>query len=551
MLIPIGLTTIILILFVIIIKIFFLYKVNQYLSDKKYLEIRFLLPNIFRLTFGNLLIVTSVTFSLLALYQTKANEAELSQQKKSVDILFLIDVSLSMNAVDIYPSRLKRAQDLLQRIAPDLSGNRVGIIAFAGNAFSFCPMTSDMTAFSDYVNALGVDMIGKKGTDLSKALSKAETLLSSTKLLKNRIIVIISDGEEHESSLPKKLDAETIVWGIGTEEGGKIYFGEENAANSGYVTNAGGLSQDSESPDIIITKLNENFLKELSGIGNGKYYNVSQESFGVYKLLDQIDQMQKNQTLLLQKIKKEDGAEIYLIIAVACFLLERLMRFFYFPKNKIINVSLILFLVLAYTPISAWELDPGGNLIEEGNKLYEEKKFNEANSKYKEADEYFSDDIRLQFNKGDTDYQLGKFEEAIKKNQSIIDNPNVSKDLKAKSYYNLGNAYFKQKDMKAAQKNYEEALKLNPEHLPSKKNLELLFRKNPNQNSTSNNKQSNHQKNQESNSDHQSKENKNAKQNKDQSERESADRMMDHFSPDSILKPKNRSGGNGENEKFW
>jgi len=542
--------TILITIFGICIKLFFLSRVRNYANNFPSLKSKFQIPNLLLYAFASSLLISALILSYLALFQTKANEAELSSSQKSVDILFIVDVSLSMNAGDVFPTRLKRAQDILLRLTPDLIGNRVGVLVFAGSAFSFCPMTSDLTAFSDYVNALGVDMIGKKGTDIALAFDKAKDLLASSKILKNRIVVFISDGEDHESSQLKSIDSNLQVWGIGSEEGGTIYFGEENSKTAGYVTKSGELTPNEKNEDVVISQLNETNLKNIAKINNGDYYNLSQESLGAYQLLSKIDEMKKNQTILLQKIRKEDGAAVYLVLAVSCFFLERFIRFFYFSKRN--TTLFILFLLLMQTiDLKAWELDPGGNMIKEGVRLYEEKSYSESETKFKEAEEYFKEDPRLKFNQADIDFKKGNYAESIKKNNEVIQNPSTDNQLKAKALYNNGNAYFKLKDLKSAQKYYEETLSLTPEHEGAKKNLELLHKKPPQSNQNSSNNQS-EQDNKQNQSPGQSNKKQNAPQSKDkQNEKENADRMMDHFSPDSILKNKSDSGGNRDNEKFW
>lgn len=529
------------------------FAIDRFLKPKPELKKKFDFPRLPLLVSSIICILASLLFSLIALYQTSANEAEISENKKSVDILFLIDVSLSMNAVDVYPSRLKRAQDILLRLAPDLVGNRVGIIVFAGSAFSFCPMTTDITAFSDYVNSLGVDMIGKKGTDIASSFKKADLLLSKDKILQNRIIVFISDGENHESKNIPKLNSELMVWGLGTEEGGPIHFGDSSSKSAGFVTNSGGLNPNANAPDLLISKANPELLNQLAKEHNGDFYDLTYESLGAYRLLDKVDSMQKNQTILMQKIRKEDGAETYLLLAVFFFFIERVIRLF-FQNKKILAVALCCYLAISPSKsLFAWELDPGGNRIKEGVQSFEEKRYAEAESKFESAEEYLKDDPRLKFNQSDAEYSLGKYKEAIKKNEEIINDPKSPMDLKAKALYNNGNAYYKLNDLKSAKKNYEDALNINPNHLPSKRNLEQLQRKqnqSHNGNNTPKSKQNPSDSNQKPGNDGSDQKTK-KKQNEEKTDRENADRMMEHFAPDSILRKKSKEGGSFDNEKFW
>ncbi len=458
-------------------KIFFLFKVGKFQDRHPSLKERFALPSLLYYTLGLGSLVLGLVFAILSLFHTKANEMELSDSQKSVDILFLVDVSLSMNAVDVNPTRLKRFQDIIIRILPDLSGNRFGMIVFAGSAFSYCPMTTDTTAFADYVNALGVEMVGKKGTNFGLAAGKAEEVLSSSKLLRNKIVVLVSDGEDNEESSPGKLNAELVVWGLGTKQGGPIYYSDSQTSSHGYVTVSGALNPDQNGKDVIISNLNEENLKSFASLNSGEYYNLSQDSSGAYQLVDKIDSMKKNQTHILQKIRKEDGASIFLYLSLGCFFLERIIRLTYFRRTTATILLILFFNVFQTADLYAWGFDPGGSIVSEGVNDYRTEKFKESKEKFQQAEEFISDDPRLKFNKAASDYKMGNFQESIEQNNEIIKDPKSSPELKSRAHYNNGNAYAKKNDYKNAQKSYEDALSIDPDLLSAKKNLEFLRKK--------------------------------------------------------------------------
>jgi len=147
------------------------------LKQNPELQSRFEFPSLWRFVWVSLFGSLVLVFSYLALFRTSATELEISSSNRSLDILFVVDVSFSMNAEDTPPNRLQVFQNTLLQNLPRLAGNRLGIVVFAGKAFSFCPMTTDIAAFADYVKALGPEMVGDKGTDLDQAFQKTKTLL--------------------------------------------------------------------------------------------------------------------------------------------------------------------------------------------------------------------------------------------------------------------------------------------------------------------------------------------------------------------------------------
>lgn len=235
----------------------------------------------------------SLFFAFYSLFKIKSTEMESTKEFESADILFVVDVSLSMNAIDVKPSRLKRFQDLALRILPSLKGNRIGIVVFAGQSFSFCPLTSDVTAVSDYIQALGVEMVGAKGTDLSLSLERVNKIRKKNNNITSQITIIVSDGEDHENQKLPQIEGEVIVWGIGTQEGGYIEYRDPGTGRGGYVTTDAGISDSLVAPNLVSSKLNSDRLMAIADQNNGSYYDVSSQAEGAFALLETIQTVKK------------------------------------------------------------------------------------------------------------------------------------------------------------------------------------------------------------------------------------------------------------------
>lgn len=241
---------------------------------------------------------------------------------QGVDILFMVDVSLSMNTVDTPPNRLSKFKETVLRMLPELSKNRLGILAFAGSPFLYCPMTDDIAAFADYIRGMDVDIIPNTGTDIRQAFDKASELMKSSKLYRNRILVLVTDGEDMKSSLPGDISANLIVWAVGTENGGHILFKDEENGISGYVTKSGQLTNNFNNPDLIVSKLNSTLLRQLASDHSADYVNLTENPEEASKLTTKVNSMNKNIGTYMRKLNQKDGFQYFLYPALFLLLLD-------------------------------------------------------------------------------------------------------------------------------------------------------------------------------------------------------------------------------------
>ncbi|TGM45569.1 VWA domain-containing protein BatB [Leptospira vanthielii] len=519
-------------------KLYINIKANKYKEEHPNLKNRIYTGNTKIYLVRILCFLLSLIFAFYSLFKIKSTEMESTKEFESADILFVVDVSLSMNAIDVKPSRLKRFQDLALRILPNLKGNRVGIVVFAGQSFSFCPLTSDITAVSDYIQALGVEMVGAKGTDLSLALERVNKIRKKNNNISSQITIIVSDGEDHENQNLPPIDGEVIVWGIGTPEGGFIEYRDPGTGRGGYVTMDAGISDSPTAPNLVTSIMNSERLKSIADQNNGTYYNISFKADGAYALLDTIQTVKKKKIQTIEHFKNEDGAHPFLITSFFFLVLERILNLFLQKIPAGIYTALLLLLSLSWGKLEAWELDPGGNSIERGVKSYNNRNFNESQKEFAKAKDYIKDDPKLIYNESASAYQLGQYKEAKELSEKILTHPKADNDLKAKANFNLGNIYSKLGDKKNALKSYTKTLEIDPDYLAAKKNIEHL---------TKNSDQEQNPKSNE-NEPKQGPTQKNKKENKKE-EKSDAEKILDPFSQDSILK--NKKGGSFDNEKFW
>ena len=209
-------------------------------------------------------------------------------ERKGVDLVFAVDVSESMNAQDIKPSRLEKAKFEISQIINQLNGDRIGIIVFAGSSHLYLPLTSDYEASQLFLDALDTKMIPNQGTDLSTALKTAMNVFNNEDD-KFKVMVLVTDGEDHEGKAIELASTAlnngiiTHAVGVGTVKGSLIPI--NNGSNNNYKRNKNGT--------LITSKLNENTLIELASAGGGIYSRFNNRDSKYKEIMSAIDNMEK------------------------------------------------------------------------------------------------------------------------------------------------------------------------------------------------------------------------------------------------------------------
>ena len=251
-----------------------IYKINQQIKvNLKAVFIKFIL----RVTFFTLLIISLLGPN----FGIKEEKVEVVGK----DIMIAVDLSESMNAKDIQPSRIEKVKFEIKKIVDEFSGDRIGIIMFSGEAFVQCPLTYDKNALNLFVETLNTGLVPNSGTDfgppLELGLSKLQDENSGDNDLKSKIIILFSDGEDFGEDTDQSIEKikenslKLFSVGIGTDEGSKILDG------------FGNFKKDNEGNDVI-TKLNSSSLKETADKTGGKYYEISKNKNEINQMITEI-----------------------------------------------------------------------------------------------------------------------------------------------------------------------------------------------------------------------------------------------------------------------
>ncbi len=239
------------------------------------------------------LILLSLAFACLAiaLVNPKIGTKLETVKREGVDIVFAVDVSKSMLAEDIAPNRLEKAKRLVSEIINNLASDRIGIIAYAGQAFPQLPITTDYGAAKMFLNSMNTEILSSQGTAIDDAIDLAKTYYNDEEQT-NRVLVIVSDGEDHsnravdavEGAVEEGIKVFTI--GVGTSKGGPIPV-KRNGIVETYKRDQNG--------EVVITKLNEPMLEEIAVEGNGGYINGSKTEAVINYIKETLSDMDKKE----------------------------------------------------------------------------------------------------------------------------------------------------------------------------------------------------------------------------------------------------------------
>ena len=243
-------------------------------------------------SFLKIIIVSlGLAFLIISLANPKMGTKLETIKRQGVDIVFALDVSKSMLAEDIAPSRLDKAKQIITKIIDNLGSDRVGIIVYAGNAYPLLPITTDHAAAKMFLQNANPDMVSSQGTAINEAIERALTYYDDNEQT-NRFLFIVSDGEDHaennfsaiNQAVKEGIKIYTI--GVGTKEGGPIPL----------KNTIGGITYKKDSKgEVVITKMKAQTLQDIANKGKGKYINGNKTQETINTVSDLLLKAEKNE----------------------------------------------------------------------------------------------------------------------------------------------------------------------------------------------------------------------------------------------------------------
>ena len=423
-----------------------------------------------------LLLLAAALLVALAAARPQWGKTERFREREGVDFVIALDISRSMEAADVLPSRLAVAQEELVSLVEAERGSRIGLVFFAGSAFLRSPLTSDTQAMVQLIRRANQEAgLTRVGSDLGAALDVAGLILAASDENRGKAVILVSDGEDFGGSFATKaaeLQAKGVAVytaGVGTAQGARIF----DRSPAGTLTphlDANGQP--------VLTRLNESTLRAVAEAGGGNYRLVGPTSDTLLDLridLRRLDPTPIGDERLVIPVERYQlflGAALVLLV-LSWFLPARLAL----PSLVRVRAARpqpgLALLLVALLVGACGSSDTLRGQNRDANRLYEAGDFEGALAAYQELLAERPDVAELSYNAGNTLHRLGNYERAIDETQRGL--PPDEVQLGVATYFALGNHLLQLGRFEEAYAAYRAALLLDRTDLDSKHNLEIAL----------------------------------------------------------------------------
>lgn len=442
-----------------------------------------------------LLMELTLALMIIMLARPQMGTKVSTDKRKGIEAIIAMDISNSMLAEDVAPSRLEKSKMMVENLVNNFTEDRIGLIVFAGDAYVQLPITADYVSAKMFLNNIDPSLIGTQGTDIGEALDLAmHSFSQDTKT--GKAIIVITDGEDHEGHAEKmaknasKMGIRVFILGIGSSSGAPIPLGDGE-----YLKDSKG--------NTVMTRLNEFMCRQIASAGDGLYLHIDNNFAAEKRLNTELGKMQKGNLGGTVYSEFDDQFQAVAVLIILLLIIETLILevknpilgkwniFHKDPKNK--PVAIIILLIMTLPTFAQGDRQ----LIRDGNKFFHKRNYSQAETNYRKALSKNAHNGTALFNLGCALQAQNKDSQAIQQyNQAVKVEHNSLR--RASSSYNLGTVYQKLKDYDKAIEAYKNALRDNPKHDNARYNLSFCMKqkhkqqqnqdKNQNQNKDKNKK---------------------------------------------------------------
>ncbi|WP_321346285.1 VWA domain-containing protein [uncultured Draconibacterium sp.] len=262
-------------------------------------------------------LMLALAFFIVGIARPQFGSKLKTEKREGVELMIALDVSNSMMAEDIQPNRLERAKRAISRLVDRLKDDKIGLIVFAGDAYTQLPITTDYNSAKLFLNSVNTQIVPKQGTAIGAAIDLARKSFTPNGEA-NKAIVIITDGENHEddalASAKAALDEGAIVHtiGMGLPSGSPIPVFRNGQTD--YLKDRDG--------NVVVTKLNEQMLEQIAATGGGIYVRANNAQVGLNALFDEINKMEKQEMETRTYSEYDDQFQYFFAVGLFLLLLE-------------------------------------------------------------------------------------------------------------------------------------------------------------------------------------------------------------------------------------
>ena len=437
--------------------------------------VRQLMPDVsrFRPMVKFYLLLAALALLIVVLARPQLGTKISHEKRTGIETIICMDISNSMLAEDVAPSRLDRAKMMVENLVDHFTNDKIGLIVFAGDAFVQLPITSDYVSAKMFLSSITPDMIPTQGTDIAAAISMASHSFTQEENI-GKAIIVITDGEDHEGGAleaakeAKEKGMNTYVLGVGSPNGAPIPTG-----NGDYMKDNSGQT--------VMSALNEDMCRQLADAGSGAYIHVENNTNAQEQLDNELDKLAKKETSSTIYSDYDEQFQAVAIIVLLLLILEVCILEIKNPMLKnlsLFKTRLILLLFISLTsylsPLTS-NAQTDRQMIRQGNKQYRKGNVAEAEVSYRKAVERNERNPQANYNLGNALMGQRKDSLAItqlEKAAKLETNPL----RRAQAYHNMGVICQQHRMFGEAIEAYKEALRNNPTDNETRYNLELCKR---------------------------------------------------------------------------
>lgn len=458
-------------------------------------------------------------------------------KRQGIETIICLDISNSMLAQDVVPSRLDKSKMLIENLVDKFNNDKIGLIVFAGDAFVQLPITSDYVSAKMFLQNITPSLIQTQGTNIGQAIDLATKSFTQQNNV-GRAIIVITDGENHEegateaAQAAKKKGINVFILGIGNTKGAPIPMGDGS-----YLKDNTG--------NTVMTALNENMCKELAQAGSGQYIHVDNTSDAEESLNNYLTKLQKGETDTVIYSEYDEQFQAVGILVILLLIIEICLLDVKNPLLKNVKFFKVVAVLMMLCMGGHVQAQTDRQFIRQGNRAYKIQKWAQAETQYRKAYSKNAKNPQAIYNLGCALMMQQKDSMALQyfANAAKLE---TNKVRQAKSYHNMGVIMQNHRDYGKAIECYKMALRNTPQDNETRYNLALckkLLKNQPQQNQNNQDKNKNGKnknkdkkndsdKNKDKNKDKQDKnqnkndQNKQNQQNQDKMSKENAEQLL-------------------------
>ena len=284
----------------------------------------------YRPTIKFCLLLSAITILIFMIARPQVGSKISHEKREGIEVLIALDISNSMLAQDVIPSRLEKSKLLIEDLVDHFTNDKVGLVVFAGDAFVQLPITNDYVSAKMFLQNINPSLITTQGTDLARAISLSQSCFTQREHI-GRAIIVITDGEDHEGGALEaareayKKGINVFILGVGTSKGAPIPDG-----NGGYLKDNSGQT--------VLSALNEQMCQQVAKAGNGVYIHVDNTSDAQEKLNKELSKLQSGISDTVAYSEYNEQFQIFGIILLLLLIVETILLESRNPLFKQINL---------------------------------------------------------------------------------------------------------------------------------------------------------------------------------------------------------------------